>query len=200
VGATKATPVDVRLIAASNRNLELEAEQGRFRRDLFWRLNVLTIDVPALRDRVADIPRLAAHFLARAAAEAGSAEPGPGMRVPPAGFAPEAMSLLLAYPWPGNVRELRNAVLRAATLSNGPLIQPDDLPPRIRELGAAGPMIQTALREGLPLAELERMYILQVLRETNGNRSRAAEILGLDRKTLYRRIEEYRERDPGGEW
>jgi DNA-binding NtrC family response regulator len=144
--------------------------------------------VPPLRDRAADVPLLAEHFLAAA---------------PPSGTAPrgrrisaEAMALLTAYPWPGNVRELRNAIARAATLAASDEIRPDDLPPRIRDAGRAAAMVAGASHRQLPLRELERAYILEVLRQTGGNKSRAAELLGLDRKTLYRKLAEFGAAEP----
>jgi DNA-binding NtrC family response regulator len=106
------------------------------------------------------------------------------------------MALLVAYPWPGNVRELRNAIHRAATLSNGPVIHPRDLPERIQQAGEASALVTSASRRHLTVREMERMYILEVLRQANGNKSRAAEVLGLDRKTLYRKLDEYRVEDP----
>ena len=193
VGATQSQTVDVRGIAATNRNLELDVEQGRFRDDLFWRLNVLHLAVPALRERRADIPKLAGHFLQRAMEE-GKLAPASAAAGAPVSWSvsDEAMAVLLAYQWPGNARELRNALQRAATLAAGPVIQPDDLPPRIREAGHAGSLVAAAARRQLTLDEVERMYILQVLQQAGGNKSRAAELLGLDRKTLYRKLEEYR--------
>ncbi len=200
VGATQSTIVDVRVIASTNRDLEAEVAAARFRDDLFWRLNVLTVHVPPLRDRVEDIPLLAETFLARAASEAklsGRTEPlagDGGFHVQ--GVAEETIAILTAYPWPGNVRELRNAILRAATLAAGPLIRPDDLPLRIREGGRVATLVTAASQRQLTVSEVERMYILQVLRELGGNKSRAADVLGLDRKTLYRKLEEYRTDDP----
>jgi two-component system response regulator PilR (NtrC family)/two-component system response regulator HydG len=173
VGATSTRMVDVRVIAASNQNLEEAVAQGRFREDLFWRLNVVQIPVPPLRERVADIPLLVEHFLDGRA------------------IAPEAIAVLAAYPWPGNVRELRNAIERAMALSASEAIQVADLPPRIREEGRAAALVSAASRKQVPLRVLERDYILEVLRQVGGNKSRAAEILGLDRKTLYRKLDEY---------
>jgi DNA-binding NtrC family response regulator len=174
VGSTWARTVDVRLIAATNGSLEDQVAGGRFREDLYWRLNVLPIHVPPLRERPADIPLLAEHFL--------------GDRR----LAPDALAMLTAYAWPGNVRELRNAIERAVTLAPGFEIRPSDLPERIQQAGQAAARIADASRRHLPLRELERDYILEILRQVNGNKSRAAEILGLDRKTLYRKLEEYR--------
>ncbi len=173
VGATTAQRVDARVVAASNRDLDAEVAAGRFREDLFWRLNVLHIHLPPLRDRPADIPPLAEHFA--------------GDR-PIAG---DAMALLTAYPWPGNVRELRNAIDRALTLSTGDTVRPDDLPPRILRAGRATTIVSDASRRQVSLRDLEREYILEILRQVGGNKTRAAEILGLDRKTLYRKLDEY---------
>jgi DNA-binding NtrC family response regulator len=182
VGSTEARPVDVRVIAATHRDLEAEAAAGRFREDLLWRLNVLHLSVPPLRERAADVPLLAEHFLA--ADPAASAE----RRI-----SREAMALLTAYPWPGNVRELRNAIARAATLATGAEIRADDLPPRLREGTRATSMVAGASQRQLSLRDLEREYILEVMRQTGGNKSRAAELLGLDRKTLYRKLAEFGE-------
>jgi DNA-binding NtrC family response regulator len=174
VGATSERIVDVRVIAATNRDLEQLVQDKTFREDLFWRLNVLHVHVPPLRERTADIPLLAEHFAA-------------GRRI-----APDAMALLTAYAWPGNVRELRNAIERAGALSATGEIHADDLPARVQDAARATAVITGASRRQLPLRELEREYILEVLRSTGGNKTRAAEILGLDRKTLYRKLEEYR--------
>jgi DNA-binding NtrC family response regulator len=183
VGATQPRNLDVRVIAASNRNLDEEVAEERFREDLFWRLNVLHLHVPPLRERPADIALLAEHFL----------EESVDQRSPDVArrrIVPEAMALLTAYPWPGNVRELRNAIERASTLTAGEEIRPDDLPPRIREAGRTTTLVSDASARHLSLKDLERAYIHEVLRQTGGNKSKAAEILGLDRKTLYRKLEE----------
>ncbi|CAN5759691.1 sigma-54 dependent transcriptional regulator [soil metagenome] len=172
LGSTQARSFDVRFVTATNRNLEKQVEEGRFRDDLYWRLHVLHVDVPPLRQRAADIPLLTEHFLAGRA------------------VTPDAMAVLTAYPWPGNVRELRNALERATTLASGE-IRVDDLPPRIRDTGGSTRRVADASRRSLPLRDLEREYILEVLRQTGGNKSRTAEILGLDRKTLYRKLDEY---------
>jgi two-component system, NtrC family, response regulator AtoC len=174
LGATQPRRFDVRFVAATNRDVEQQVAEGRFREDLYWRLHVLHVHVPPLRERVPDIPLLAEHFL--------------GGR----SLAREAMNVLTAYPWPGNVRELRNALERAATLAAAGEIRLVDLPPRIRDAGGAFDRVSDASRRALPLRELEREYILEVLRQTGGNKSRTAEILGLDRKTLYRKLDEYR--------
>ena len=202
VGSVTAQTIDVRLLAATNRTLEQEVELGRFRDDLFWRLNVLQVHVPPLRDRAEDIPLLARHFLARAADEGKiplrqpSDDKGPQARPVPTRIAQDAMVALTSYPWPGNVRELRNAIYRAATLVTGDEIQLEDLPERIREGGDAAMRVASASRRHITLRELERLYVLEVVRQTQGNKSKAAEILGMDRKTLYRKLEEYRTDDP----
>jgi two-component system, NtrC family, response regulator AtoC len=189
LGATHEHAVDVRVLAATNRNLEAEVDAGRFRDDLYWRLNVLTLQLPPLRERPTDIPVLAAHFLTRSAIDPGNA--------PPQTVTADAMDLLVGYPWPGNARELRNTVIRAAWLAQGKPIDAGHLPERIRQSGDVGTMLTGAARRHLPLEEVERLYILEILRETAGNKTRAAELLGLDRKTLYRKMEEYRDL-PGG--
>jgi DNA-binding NtrC family response regulator len=173
VGASRARMVDVRLVVATNRDLELEVTAGRFRQDLFWRLNVLHIPVPPLRERPTDIPPLVHHFL--------------GGRT----ISADALALLGAYPWPGNVRELRNAIERATTLTPTGEIRVSDLPPRIREAGRSAALVADASRRQATLRDLEREYVLEILRQVGGNKSRAADILGLDRKTLYRKLDEY---------
>ncbi|MFN0119239.1 MAG: sigma-54-dependent transcriptional regulator [Blastocatellia bacterium] len=182
VGANTEQAVNVRVIAATNRDLDLEVAEGRFRRDLYWRLNVIHLDVPSLRDRAFDIPLLVEHFLGKAAETAG--------RQPP-DVLPETLAILTAYAWPGNVRELENALARAVALADGALLRPEDLPERIRRGGAGAAFIARASARGITLREMERAYILETMRKTGGNKSRAAEILGLDRKTLYRKLDEY---------
>jgi DNA-binding NtrC family response regulator len=177
VGATQARHFDVRIVAATNRDLEDEMRAGRFRDDLYWRLNVLPVELAPLRERPADVRALARRFLD----EAGCQWP----------LEPAAEALLAAYAWPGNVRELRNAMQRAATLATGPVIRAADLPARLREANSAAALVATASAELLPLAAVERAYVLEVLRRTEGNKSRAAEVLGMDRKTLYRKLAEW---------
>jgi DNA-binding NtrC family response regulator len=196
VGATQPVSVDVRVVAATNRDLEADMQAGRFREDLYWRLNVLAVHLPPLRERLEDLPDLAAQLLARAQQEGRrGAVPG-GTAASPLRLAPEVLEAFRAYPWPGNVRELRNVLARAVTLATGDVITLDDLPPRLREAPDLERQIAAAARQGLPLRDVERAYILEVLRSVQGNRSRAAVLLGLDRKTLYRRLEEYRAEDP----
>jgi DNA-binding NtrC family response regulator len=182
VGSSVNRSADVRIVTATHRDLDEDVRQGRFREDLFWRLNVLHLDVPPLRDRPADIPLLAEHLLKSAIAGRASA---------PRRISPQAMALLTAYPWPGNVRELRNVIERASAMALSGEIRPSDLPDRIIETGQAAATIADAVQRGLSLRELERAYIQEVLRQTGGNKSRAADTLGLDRKTLYRKLKEY---------
>jgi DNA-binding NtrC family response regulator len=183
VGANAEKSVDLRVVAATNRDLEQDVSDGRFREDLFWRLNVIRLKVPPLRDRSFDILLLAEHFVNKAAEAA---------KRPPLDVSSEALAILTAYSWPGNVRELENAIERAIAFARGPVITPDDLPERVRTSGSASVLIARSVEQNLTVREMEREYILEVLRRTYGNKSRAAELLGLDRKTLYRRLDEYR--------
>jgi DNA-binding NtrC family response regulator len=183
VGANAEKPVDVRVIAATNRQLEEEMKAGRFREDLFWRLNVIRLTVPALRDHPFDIPLLVEHFIAKNAAAAGK---------PLLTMSQEALAVLTAYTWPGNVRELENAIERASAFARGGVITIEDLPERVRTMGNASALLTRASTQNLTMREMERDYILEILRRTEGNKKRASEILGLDRKTLYRKLDEYR--------
>ncbi|QQS47264.1 MAG: sigma-54-dependent Fis family transcriptional regulator [Acidobacteriota bacterium] len=187
VGADKEKSVDVRIIAATNRDLEIEVQEGRFREDLFWRLNVIHLHIPPLRERPFDIPLLVEHFLGKLAART----EGLTMTV-----TPETLAILTAYSWPGNARELENAVERAVALAEGYTIKPEDLPDRVRTGGQTTGILSRARERRLTLRELEREYIIETLRLTNGNKSRAAEILGFDRRTLHRKLDEYRTEDP----
>ena len=183
VGGNESVQIDVRLIAATNRDLRVEVRDGRFREDLFYRLNVVTIHLPPLRERREDMPALACHFLHKYSKTNGKA-----MRA----IAPETMARLEAYPWPGNVRELENVVERGVAVSSHPILLPDDLPPYLVsttvlaiEEEASGSV------EFLPLEALTRQHIARVLAATGGNKKRAAEILGVDRRTLYRMLERH---------
>jgi DNA-binding NtrC family response regulator len=181
VGATEVTPVDVRLIGATNIDLERAIEEGRFRRDLFYRLNVIALELPLLRDRQEDIELLAEHFLAR------QAEGDPrGARK----LSAKALAVLKEYHWPGNVRELENVIERAVVLSAGATIKPEALPPRLRE-APAEPLVQDRPAANPALDIVERAYIEHVLRAESGNKTRAAEVLGIDPSTLYRKIKRY---------
>ena len=185
VGASKTTRVDTRVIAATNRNIEKEVKNGTFREDLFYRLSVVMFRVPALRERRTDIPLLAERFL-RTASER---RDGRVFRLDD-----ETTKILVAYDWPGNVRELESAIEHAALRTRGNEVMPQDLPAKLQspELKAAAQSPLTALYGDLPsLAELERRYLVYVLETMNGNRSRAAEVMGIDRRTLYRMAERY---------
>ncbi|HEX7176133.1 MAG TPA: sigma-54 dependent transcriptional regulator [Pyrinomonadaceae bacterium] len=181
VGASAAVRFDARIICATNRDLEKEVSEGRFREDLFYRLNVIEVHLPPLRERREDIPLLVRHFIKRTAREQGQSEKA---------VEPEAMTAFINYNWPGNVRELQNAVERAFTLS-ADSIDPDSLPPRVRD-AAAG---QLPLRDpdGLrpTLEEVERRHILDTLASVNQDKTRAANILGIDLSTLYRKLKRY---------
>jgi DNA-binding NtrC family response regulator len=178
VGASEAVKVDVRVVAATNRDLEREVAQGRFREDLYFRINVVTIRLPPLRERPNDIPLLVEHFLAKYAARERRGD---------ASIAAEAMAALQRYTWPGNVRELENVIERALALSKDGVILRSDLPPEI--VGRAGSPMTGIIDDRPTLAELERRYIELILQEAGGNKKRAAEILGIDRRTLYRSLE-----------
>jgi len=182
VGATEAVPVDARLIAATNRDLEEEIKSGRFRSDLYYRLNVISIHLPPLRQRRDDIPVLAEHFLHRIAA----------MRNEPAKrLHPLAAEVLQEYQWPGNVRELENALERAVILSEGTdQVAPAVLPERITERRAE-PLVTSRTPTNPTLEAVERAYIMWVLQSEGGNKSRAAEVLGIDPSTLYRKLSRY---------
>jgi two-component system, NtrC family, response regulator AtoC len=181
VGTNETIAVDVRVVAASNRDLEQAVKEGRFREDLFYRLNVVTIRIPPLRDRREDIQLLAEHFAAKHGRPEGAA------------ISPAARDLLAAYDWPGNVRELENVIARALALNPSGVVTPEDLPEHVRSARPAASslaVVAGAGQERPTLAELERRYAAQVLQETGGNKTRAAEILGIDRKTLYRLLGE----------
>ncbi len=181
VGATEAVPVDVRLLAATNRNLEEDVRTGSFRTDLYYRLNVIALHLPPLRERWEDIPLLVRHFLSRMAGEGGD----------PPEVSDEAMELLGKYPWPGNVRELENALERAVVLAGaGERLEPKHLPDRVVEPPEPR-FVEEREHESPTLEVVERAYIEWVLRAEEGNKSRAAEVLGIDPSTLYRKIQRY---------
>lgn len=185
VGASRATQVDARVVAATNRNLEREVKEGKFREDLFYRLSVVTLRVPALSERRTDIPLLAERFLG-AVLEREAHKP--------LSLSEETVRTLVAYGWPGNVRELESAIEYAVLHARGNEIVPEDLPARLQspQVRAAARSPLSALFEDLPpFDELERRYLIYVLDVAGGNRTRAAEILGIDRRTLYRMIERY---------
>ena len=178
VGGTRNIQVDARLITATNRRLEQMVEEGTFRKELYYRLNVISIMIPPLRERKEDIPLLARYFAEN------SEVTGSGSK----GISEEAMEILTAYDWPGNVRELENVIERAVILSEGAVIGARDLPPNLRALG--DPWMEG---EGkwVPLKEVERRYIGRVLQEVGGHRGKAARILGVSERNLYRKLKRY---------
>ena len=179
VGGEETLEVDVRVVTATNRDLEKEIAEGRFREDLFYRLNVVRIHVPPLRERKDDLPLMIASFLREFADENGKKIEG---------IDAKARSALYAYDWPGNVRQLRNCIESAVVMTSGPYITLDDLPPSIRS-GDEVPSIHIPV--GVTMADAEREVILQTLSAQNGNKSRTAEVLGIGRKTLHRKLDEY---------
>jgi len=181
VGGTEPVQVDVRLIAATNRDLEEEIRAGRFRTDLFYRLNVIAIHLPPLRSRRDDIPVLAEAFLRRIAGE---------RHEEPKAIDSDALDAILAYDWPGNVRELENALERATTLTKGSAIPASALPARVTERRAE-PLVAERVHPNPTLDVVERAYIMWVLQAEAGNKTRAAEVLGIDPSTLYRKLGRY---------
>jgi DNA-binding NtrC family response regulator len=199
LGGRREIPVDVRILAATNRDLEAAVEKGRFREDLYYRLNVVTLSLPPLRERLEDVQLLADYFLARAAREMGVRDPG---------LTPEARTLLAAHAWPGNVRELANAMEKCLIFSRGRPISPEDVVqhvtggarPEVREQPAdqalqAWVRRRLGQRPGAALAgmveQVERLAVAEALRLAEGNRSRAAKLLGVSRPTLLSRIDKY---------
>ncbi len=176
LGAGAAIPVDVRIVAATHTDLDAAVAQGRFRQDLFYRLNVIPIRIPPLRERPEDVDALVRHFLARAA------RAGRELRLEPG-----ALDALRRHAWPGNVRELENAIERAVVMRHGDAIGIGDLPPELRDRAAP----EAAIAPAGSLAGLEREHILRTLHAVDGNRAAAARLLGVDRKTLYRRLKLY---------
>jgi DNA-binding NtrC family response regulator len=179
VGSNAPVPVDFRVIAATHRDLQERVKEGAFREDLFWRLNVFTIEIPPLRERPEDIPPLADHFLARFTS---------AMSRRPMRFSGEAMDALSRYPWPGNVRELQNAVERAVVIGTGPTLEVDDLPVHVAENPGRG--------SPGSLAEAEKAHVRRVLEVSGWNVSRAARILDVDRVTLYNKMRRYELKRP----
>ncbi len=179
VGGTEEIPVDIRILAASNKDLKKEVELGEFRQDLFYRLNVICLHIPSLSERKEDIPLLARHFLAKHTPKG-----SPVRRI-----SVEVMDILMNYEFPGNVRELENIVERAAVLCEGEVIEPRHLPADLQELRARP---ERKVQEQWPtLEENEKLYILSVLEEVGGNKTRAAKILGIDRVSLWRKLKRY---------
>jgi len=181
VGGTEAVPVDVRVVAATNRDLEEEIKRGRFRTDLYYRLNVIALHLPPLRDRRDDIALFVDAFLKRVAGRGNEA---------PKRLSPEALDAVLAYAWPGNVRELENALEHSAVLTRGDTIEVTTLPERVTRRQAV-PLVGEQDHPTPTLDVIERAYITWVLQAEGGNKTRAAEVLGIDPSTLYRKLTRY---------
>jgi two-component system response regulator HydG len=180
VGARTETPVDVRVIAATNRDLESAIDEGRFREDLYYRINVVTVELPPLRARPGDILPLAQRFIDDLAGRTSK-------RV--TGIASAAADKLVAYAWPGNVRELRNCIERAVALARFEAIVPDDLPEKVRDYKRSHVLVASDdPSELVPMEEVERRYVARVMEAVGGNKTAAARILGIERKRLYRML------------
>ena len=178
LGDTNSYPIDVRIISTSNRDIVSSIQEGRFREDLYYRLKVIDIEMPPLRERKEDIPILVQHFVHKFSKE---------LKKSVSGVSEDALRVLVNYSWPGNVRELENIIQRAITLSRHHGILPDDLPASITQK-TDEKLFEKAMEEKFTLDQLGKEYIKRVLIETGGNKSKAAERLGLDRKTLYRKL------------
>jgi DNA-binding NtrC family response regulator len=185
VGSTKQIPINVRILAATNRDLEEAVSQGTFRRDFYYRLNVLSLRIPSLRERRQDIPILATHFLERQSRANGFERT----------LSDDALKAMLAYDWPGNVRELENCVERAGAFTTGPVIHVSDLPTPISQLqGENVPIGTVAANKIMPMSEIERQTILNAIAQLNGDKLKAARVLGIGKTTLYRKLKEYASR------
>jgi two-component system response regulator AtoC len=183
LGGSSEIPIDVRVIAATNRDLESAIEERRFREDLFFRLNVIHIELPPLRARGGDILALATQFIGKVAAREKKSI---------VGVSPSAAEKLVAYSWPGNVRELQNCVEHAVALARYDQITPEDLPDKIKNYKSSHVLVAgDDPSELVPMEEVERRYILRVLQAVAGNKTAAARVLGIERKTLYRKLERY---------
>jgi two-component system response regulator HydG len=181
LGSTKTIQVDIRLISATNKDLETEVKEGRFREDLFYRLNVIPVHLPSLRERKEDIPLLAEHFFKIHRERNKSSLKG---------FLPKSLDAMIRYEWPGNVRELDNIIERAVLLARGEYISPEDLPAPIQ--GAQERDLSfVSVPPGMTLREVEKEVILQTLSNAEGNRTKTAQILGISRKTLQNKLKEY---------
>lgn len=185
VGSTRRISINVRILAATNRDLEQAVAQGTFRRDLYFRLNVLSLRIPALRERRQDVPLLTGHFLERLSRASGQER----------SLSDDAMKALLAYDWPGNVRELENCLERACAFTTGPEIQLADLPSSIHSAAGSMPAGGDGAAKILPMAELEKQTILGTITQLNGDKLLAARLLGIGKTTLYRKLKEYASRD-----
>jgi len=186
LGANQAEKVDTRVLSASNRNLEDLVRTDKFRQDLYYRLNVIRIELPPLRHRGDDVPLLVQHFVEKFAA---------GAKRHVDGIEAEALAALRNYDWPGNIRELEHTIERAVLLGKGSRIALEDLPSNVVADGQSSVVLAQALTKQLTLRDLEREYVAKVLDATNGNKTEAAKILGVDRTTLYRKLEEYKLKD-----
>jgi two-component system response regulator HydG len=184
VGSTKRVPINVRILAATNRDLEVAVEQGTFRKDLYFRLNVVNLRIPPLRERKQDVPLLVDHFLQRLSKSSGIERK----------LSDEAMKLLLSHDWPGNVRELDNCLERACALSSGPVIQVADLPTTIQNVQLQPTGAPTGVKI-TPIAELEKQAILGTIDQVHGDKLLAARLLGIGKTTLYRKLKEYASQD-----
>jgi DNA-binding NtrC family response regulator len=180
LGGTDEIDVDVRFVAATNRELEREVEKGTFRQDLFFRLSALMLRVPPLRERPKDLPKLAEHFAQRVAREAGR---------PPVRISGGFLHALLRYPWPGNVRELKNVVERAVILAGGAELTVSELPERLALLAPTAPPPAGPMRQRLD--DVERRALMDALRAVGGNRTHAARKLGISRRTLLYKLKKY---------
>jgi two-component system response regulator HydG len=174
-------PINVRILAATNRDLESAVAEGTFRRDLYFRLNVLTLRIPPLRERKQDIPLLAEHILERLAESSGVRH----------SLSDEALKALVGYDWPGNVRELENCLERACTMSSGLLLQTTDLSSAVQESLLQRVQRQQSPHCVMPLMELEKRAILGAIEQLNGDKLLAARLLGIGKTTLYRKLREY---------
>jgi two-component system response regulator HydG len=185
VGSTRRVPIEVRILAATNRDLEAAVAEGTFRRDLYFRLNVLTLKIPPLRERKQDIPLLAVHFMERLTHAGGASR----------SLSDECMKALMAYDWPGNVRELENCLERAVAMSSGPVLHVPDLPSGIQNAQIRGARADSMGASIIPIADLERQAILGTIDQLNGDKLLAAKLLGIGKTTLYRKLKEYASRD-----
>jgi len=183
LGESREEKIDFRLVSATNRDLDIEIQEGRYRQDLFFRLAVITLEIPPLRDRREDILPLARRFLDRGSE---------GRKR----LSPSAEDLLVAYDWPGNIRELENCIVRASILAPGDVVLPENLPPQIRSAPTDSHGSGLTPRNHLLLAELEKNAILDAVNRCEGNRSQAARLLGISRRKLLYRLKEYREETP----
>jgi len=186
LGSNHSEKVDTRLVSASNRNLEILIQDGRFRQDLYYRLNVIRLELPPLRERQEDIPLLVDHFIQKFSRQSHRAVTG---------IEPDALAALMSHRWPGNIRELEHTIERAVLLGTENRITLRNLPPQIIARQDGAPPLTQAVAKGYTLRELEKEYIKRVLESTRGNKTEAAKILGVDRTTLYRKLLEYKVND-----